>query len=125
MNIAEKSKKIIDSCRFCWMCRHVCPIGNATGQERNTARARAMGASLVVRGATELKEIAENIYECSLCGACTNNCLTGFDPKVFVQELKTEIVLNGLVPEYIQKLLAKYQETGNVYGLQACSCLRL
>ena len=97
MNITEKSKNIIDNCRFCWMCRHVCPIGNATGLERNTARARAMGASLVVRNATELKEIAENIYECTLCGACTNNCMTGFDPKVFIQELKTEIVLNGVV----------------------------
>ena len=123
MNITEKAKNIIDNCRFCWMCRHVCPIGNATGLERNTARARAMGASLVVRNATELKEIAENIYECTLCGACTNNCMTGFDPKVFIQELKTEIVLNNVTPEYIVKLLETYATTGNVYGADACKCL--
>ena len=123
MNITEKAKNIIDNCRFCWMCRHVCPIGNATGLERNTARARAMGASLVVRNATELKEIAENIYECTLCGACTNNCMTGFDPKVFIQELKTEIVLNDVTPEYIVKLLEMYATTGNVYGADACKCL--
>ena len=123
MAITEKAKNIIDNCRFCWMCRHVCPVGNATGLERNTARARAMGASLVVRGATELKEIASNIYECMLCGACTNNCMTGFDPKVFVQELKTEIALNGLLPEYIAKLLETYVASGNVYGLTACPCL--
>ena len=61
MNISYNAKEITDNCRFCWMCRHVCPIGNATGLERNTARARAMGASMVVRGATELKEIAEKI----------------------------------------------------------------
>ena len=123
MNITEKAKNIIDNCRFCWMCRHICPIGNATGLERNTARARAMGASLVVRNATELKEIAENIYECTLCGACTNNCMTGFDPKVFIQELKTEIILNGVTPEYIVKLLEKYAQTGNVFGAEACKCL--
>lgn len=123
MNISEKSKKIIDSCRFCWMCRHVCPIGNATGLERNTARARALGASLVVRGATELQEIAKNAYECALCGACTNNCMTGWDPKVFIQELKTEIVLNGVAPNYILSLIQKYQQTGNVYGKTVCSCL--
>ena len=69
MNISEKAKGIIDSCRFCWMCRHICPIGNATGLERNTARARALGASLVVRGATNLEEISKNVYECALCGA--------------------------------------------------------
>ena len=123
MNITEKAKKIADSCRFCWMCRHVCPIGNATGLERNTARARALGVSLVARGATELKEIADNMYECTLCGACTNNCMTGWDPKVFVQEVKTEIVLNGVTPEYILKLLQNYQEKGNVYALDACKCL--
>ena len=123
MNITEKAKNIADSCRFCWMCRHVCPIGNATGQERNTARARSLGVSLVVRGATELKEIADNIYECTLCGACTNNCVTGWDPKVFIQEVKTEIVLNGETPDYIIRLLEKYQATGNVYGAEACKCL--
>ncbi len=123
MNMTEKAKNIVDNCRFCWMCRHICPIGNATGQERNTARARALGVSLVVRGATALKEIADNVYECTLCGACTNNCMTGFDPKVFVQEVKTELVLNGETPDYILKLLETYQSTGNVFGAEACKCL--
>ena len=116
MNITEKSKNIIDNCRFCWMCRHVCPIGNATGLERNTARARAMGASLVARNATELKEIAENIYECTLCGACTNNCMTGFDPKVFIQELKTEIVLSGVLPTYITAMLESMRQQATCLG---------
>ncbi len=124
MNISEKAKGIIDSCRFCWMCRHICPIGNATGQERNTARARALGASLVVREAADLKEVCDNMYECTLCGACTNNCMTGWDPKVFIQEFKTEIVLSGKTPDYIMALLGKYQQTGNVFGKEkACSCL--
>ncbi len=123
MNITDKAKGIIDSCRFCWMCRHICPIGNATGLERNTARARALGASMVVRGATELCEISDNVYECTLCGACTNNCMTGWDPKVFIQELKTEIVLNGVAPQYILDLINKYQQSGNVFGLNKCDCL--
>ena len=49
-----------------------------------------MCAFLVVNGDTKSEEIADNLYECTLCGACTNNCMTGFDPKVFIQELKTE-----------------------------------
>lgn len=123
MNISEKSKNIMANCRFCWMCRHVCPIGNATGLERNTARARALGASLVASDTINLIEVADNMYECTLCGACTNNCMTGFDPKVFVQELKTEIVLGGIAPDYIMNLLEKYQTFGNVYGESACKCL--
>ncbi len=119
MNITEKAKKQAESCRFCWMCRHVCPIGNATGQERNTARARALGVSVVMRGAEKLENVIDNIYECSLCGACTNNCLTGWDPKIFIQEVKTDAVLNGAIPEYIQNLLINYQNSGNIYGLKA------
>ena len=49
--------------------------------------------------------------------------MTGWDPKVFIQEVKTEIVLNGETPDYIVKLLEKYAQTGNVYGATACECL--
>ena len=115
MNISEKAKKHADSCRFCWMCRHVCPIGNADGQERNTARARALMVSLVVRGTEKLEDIADNMYECTLCGACTNNCKTGWDPKIFIQEVKTNLVLEGKAPEYINELIQRYFEKGTIY----------
>ena len=77
MNLTQRTREIVDNCRFCWMCRHVCPVGNVTGQERNNARARALAVSLVARGAQPLEDIVDNLYECTLCGACTNNCVTG------------------------------------------------
>ncbi len=116
MLISQKSKKIIDSCRFCWMCRHICPVGNATGQERNTARARALSLSLVERGAEPLEEVSENIYECALCGACTKECVTGWDPVKFTREVRTELALNGKLPHYINRLIENISEYGNVYG---------
>ena len=115
MNISEKARKHADSCRFCWMCRHVCPIGNADGQERNTARARALMVSYVIRGTEKLEDIADNMYECTLCGACTNNCKTGWDPKIFIQEVKTQLVLEGKAPQYILDLLNKYLEKGTIF----------
>jgi len=123
MVITDNAKKIADSCRFCWMCRHICPIGNATGLERNTARARALGVSLVARNAITLDEISDNIYECALCGACTNNCLTGWDPKVFVREVRTQLVLEGKAPEYINNLIQNYVNYGNVYGKEVNDCI--
>ena len=116
MLISQKSKEIIDSCRFCWMCRHICPIGNVTGQERNTARARMLALSLVERGAEPLSGVADNIYECSLCGACTKDCATGWDPVAAVKEVRTELAMNGETPDYIVKLIENIQEYGNVYG---------
>ena len=118
MKISDKAKQQAESCRFCWMCRHVCPIGNADGQERNNARARALMVQYVIRGTEKLEDIADNMYECTLCGACTNNCKTGWDPKIFIQEVKTQIVLEGKTPEYVQNMLDKYMKQGNVFGLK-------
>ena len=116
MQFTQKSKEHIDNCRFCWMCHHVCPIGNATGQERNTARARALGISLVNRDAIDLSEIMDNIFECCTCGACVHDCVTGWDPVMFTKETRLQAALEGKLPEYIQVLVANCLETGNAYG---------
>ncbi len=116
MIISEKSKKHVDSCRFCWMCHHICPVGNATGQERNTARARALGISLVNRAAIDLSEIIDNVYECATCGACVHSCSTGWDPVMFTKEVRLQAALDDKLPEYINTLVDNCLETGNAYG---------
>ena len=119
MIMSDKCKKHVDSCRFCWMCHHICPIGNATGQERNTARARALGISLVNREAIDLSEIVDNIYECSTCGACVHDCTTGWDPVMFTKETRLQAALEGKLPEYIMNLVENCLNTGNAYGKTA------
>ena len=115
--MTEKSKKHVDSCRFCWMCHHICPIGNATGLERNTARARALGLSLVNREAIPLSEVIDNIYECGCCGACVKECVTGWDPVMFTKEARLEAAMEGVLPEYIGALVDNCLEIGNAYGM--------
>lgn len=115
--MTENSKKHVDACRFCWMCRHICPIGNATGLERNTSRARALGLSLVNRGTIGLEEVVDNIYECAGCGACTKECVTGWDPVMFTKEARLDAALEGILPEYINRLVDNCLETGNAYGV--------
>ena len=121
MNLSEKAKQHVDSCRFCWMCHHICPIGNATGHERSTARARALGISLVNRGAIELAEIMDNIYECCTCGGCVNDCVTGWDPVMFTKETRLKAALEGSLPEYINKLVDNCLDVGNAYGVTEIS----
>lgn len=119
MAMTEKSKLHVDSCRFCWMCRHICPIGNATGQERNNARARALALSLLNRGALKLEEIIDNMYECATCGACTKECVTGWDPVMFIKEIRTTAALEGKTPEYINRLIDNCLDIGNAYGVSS------
>ncbi len=121
MLISNKSKETIDACRFCWMCRHVCPIGNVTGRERNNARARALSLSMVERGLELTPDMVDNLYECALCAACTKECVTGWDPVEFTKETRLEAALNGLMPEYIGKLVDNIEATGNPYGVTEIS----
>jgi len=117
MQFTQKSKEHIDSCRFCWMCHHVCPIGNATGLERNTARARALGLSMVARESVEYSDdIINNVYECSLCGGCMTDCVTGWDPVMFTREARLGAALDGKLPEYVMTMLQNVNEKGNIYG---------
>ena len=110
------------------MCRHICPIGNATGHERNTARARGMILALVARGGVEYSaDIIDNVYECALCGACTKECVTGWDPVAFTKEARLVAALEGKLPKYIDRMLENLEKTGNVYGeteLQCTLCRR-
>ncbi|MBQ7821219.1 MAG: (Fe-S)-binding protein [Clostridia bacterium] len=117
MQFTKKAIEHIEACRFCWMCHHVCPIGNATGLERNTARARALGLSLVAREATALEsDIVDNLYECALCGGCMTDCVTGWDPVMFTKEARLGAALEGNMPEYVGKLIDNIEATGNIYG---------
>ena len=119
MMMSEKAKQHVESCRFCWMCHHICPIGNATGHERSTPRARALGISLVNRGAIELEEIMDNIYECAGCGACVHDCTTGWDPVMFTKEVRLQAALDGKLPAYINEMVDNCLESGNAYGKTA------
>ncbi len=100
------------------MCHHVCPIGIATGQERNTPRARALGLSLVARDAIDYSDdIIHNVYECSLCGACMTDCVTGWDPVMFTREARLGAALDGKLPDYVMRMIENLGAKGNVYGL--------
>ena len=116
MIMTEKSKQHIDACRFCWMCHHICPIGNATGLERNTAKARALGLSLVTRDAMPISDVVDSLYECACCGGCVHDCITGWDPVMFTKEARLQAAMEGALPEYINVLVENCLETGNAYG---------
>ncbi len=116
LSLTQKNRETIDACRFCWMCRHICPIGNATGHERNTARARALAISVALRGSDILADIMDNIYECSLCRACTHECKTGWDPVAFVMETRFQAAIANALPPIIEEMVERIEKTGNIYG---------
>ena len=119
---SNKAKEIAEACRFCWMCRHICPVGLVTGCEANTPRARGLLVSMDSRNIPLTADSTEIMYQCSLCGACTNDCATGYDPRVYTREGRTNAVVNGFVPERIQKVIDR-AEAGKISGQPANEAL--
>lgn len=122
---SEKAKKHADACRFCWMCRHLCPVQLVTGKETNTPRAKGLLVSMIERGMPMEEDTAKTMYECLLCGACTNDCATGYDPLIYIREGRTQALVNGVAPDYVKEAINRIAESGNLYGcegMQGASC---
>lgn len=106
-----------EKCRFCWMCRHLCPVEHQTGREVNTPRAKGLLLSMVSKGTQAFdKDVASAMYECLLCDACTNDCATGYQPPLFIRQARTEAVVNDLAPKAVMDLIDNIDRTGNLYG---------
>ena len=114
--ISQLASKHADKCRFCWMCRHLCPVQLQTGKEINTPRAKGLLLSMTARGKEFDSDMAQAMYECLLCDACTNDCATGYQPPLFIREARTEAVVNGLAPKAVMDLVDNIEKTGNIYG---------
>lgn len=116
MYFSAEEKKQIEGCRFCFMCRHICPVGNVTGREANNPRARALTLSMISRGTELTPDMAESMYECALCGGCTNSCAVGFDPPAFVRNARLMSQDSGQAPAKINSLIEQIDRTGSPYA---------
>lgn len=107
-----------EACRFCWMCRHICPVAISTGNEGWTPRARGLMVSMIERGLPYNEEIAEVMYHCTLCDACANDCATGYKPSSFIREARTHAVVGGFAPKPILDAIDCICETGSIFGAE-------
>ena len=116
--ISQNALHHAEKCRFCFMCRHLCPVQLQTGKEINTPRAKGLVLSMVNKGAATFdKDMAQTMYECLLCDACVNDCATGYQPPVYIREARTEAVVNDLAPAAVTELIENVEESGNIYGM--------
>lgn len=115
--ISQNALHHAEKCRFCWMCRHLCPVQHQTGKELNTPRAKGLLLSMVSKKEQKFdKDMAQAMYECLLCDACTNDCATGYQPPLFIREARTEAVVSETAPENVMKVIENIETTGNIFG---------
>ena len=110
------------ACYYCWMCRHVCPIGNSTGREIHFPRGKGVLVSLTVHGNDVLKDSAKAMYDCFLCNNCAAVCETGYEPTKFIREARRELVVSDQLPMPIRKAVdAAMAPGGSLYGQKSIS----
>ena len=113
---SSQNAKQADMCRFCWMCRHICPVAGATGSEGWGPRARGLMVSMIERGTPYDAEIADAMYHCTMCDACANDCVTGWRPTDFIREARTLAVVNEIAPPAVMKEIDNILSCGSIYG---------
>ena len=116
---SQDAKNHIAACRICFMCRHHCPIGLATGKEAHTPRGRAILAQYSDgsnQGAEIFKESVIDFYQCALCNACADWCETSYEPAKFIREARREAVAQNVLPEKVAPVVDQVLSTGSLFA---------
>ena len=91
----------IHACRFCFMCRHLDPVGNVTFREADTPRGRALVCDRILMDAANIKQAdyIDVLYRSALSGANRFHCVSHYDETGLVLAARRDVVDAGLAPE--------------------------
>jgi Fe-S oxidoreductase len=105
-----------DNCRYCLMCRHVCPVGHLTRLETLTPHGWGLTIASVRRGLLEWNADSVGVlYHCADCGTCRSHCVTDQPLPEAISTARAEVVKLGLAPEAAHEVAEKLVRWGNPY----------
>lgn len=107
--MSEKSTKLFSTlekealiCGRCGYCRSACPVYKVVGWESAAPRGKiTMAKDIFVKGrqAELSEEFTHRLAQCTLCGACANECSTSIDTRKMWLELRQRIAELGKEPK--------------------------
>ena len=119
------TQNVIDTtegCRYCLMCRHVCPVTRVTYNEATSPHGWALEIASVRRGLLEWNtETADLLYQCADCGLCRAFCVTDQPLPQAIVAARAEVVAAGRAPAAVAEVDAALRRWGNAYGVAAPS----
>jgi Fe-S oxidoreductase len=111
MAAGERPERTTENCRFCWMCRHVCPVGLVTARETYTPHAWALAIESVRRGQLVWNdETASVMYACADCGLCRTHCVTDQPLPDAIVSARADIVDAGAAPAAVRGYLHRLEK---------------
>ena len=121
MNIEkyQGDKNVINSCRFCFMCRHLSTAGIASGRESDNPRVRALIAGRILNDPEAIKnpDFAKAVFAADLSAAPRMNCVTHYDEVGLTLALRRDFIAAGNIPAEVaavrdEAVKAKYAVSG-------------
>lgn len=99
------------------MCKIACSVGGITKNEANYPRGKALILFTVIKGIKEFDEdIAEKIYQCSICGLCQDWCISDYEIPGLIVAARRDIVEKKKVPSRILRIYENIKNTGSPLG---------
>lgn len=114
----EKNYTILQACRFCLMCRHLCTSGSLTSHESDFPRGRGLILHKISKGEKYNKDYVNSIYNCTLCGCCLAGCEGNFNLPKLIKSSRQDIVNQGLEPEIVNKMRQSIIKNNNSYFIE-------
>jgi heterodisulfide reductase subunit D len=105
-------------CAYCGYCRAVCPTYAGVGWESCSPRGRIQLTRLLLEGTPLTAEQMMRLYQCTMCGHCTQVCSTRIDLREFWLVARAQTVERNLSPKGLSVASDNVAKTGNVYAYQ-------
>lgn len=104
-------------CGRCGSCRYDCPVYKEIGWESAAPRGKISRArEIFARGHEEMltDEFAKRIAQCTLCGACTQNCASRININKFWEELRSKLAKAGKAPPGYGAIVENLKNNKNI-----------
>ena len=109
----------IENCRYCLMCRHVCPVGHVTHRETLTPHGWGLTIASVQRGLlTWNQDTMDVLYSCADCGTCRAHCVTDQPLPDAIAITRAEVAAQNLAPAAAYEVHKALLEWSNPYKRQ-------
>ncbi len=115
----ERFKEDAEQCMKCGFCAYVCPVYQEEKIESSVARGKNELVKGLINGALEFSpELADRLYKCTACMACTESCPSNAPiPRIVVAARADAVRELGVRAPYgfiYRNLLANRERLGNV-----------
>ena len=106
-----------EGCRYCLMCRHVCPVTRVTHNEATSPHGWALTIASVRRRLLDWNaETTDLLYQCADCGLCQSFCATDQPLPHAIVAARAEVASAGQAPAAVAELDAALRRWGHPYG---------